>query len=76
MARTEGLHLTRRSLPAADYEINLHNNRDLSVKANKVGSLDMQTDTSGVVESNSVDSSADINGVTNFVISKNDGAAA
>ena len=35
----------------------------------------MQTDTSGVVESNSVDSSADNNGVKNFNISKNDGAA-
>ena len=43
------------------------------MKNNSVGSLDMTSDTSGTVESNTVDSSADIYKVTNFALTNNKG---
>ena len=63
-----------RPLPiAADYEIIIHGDHHVSVKNNVDGSLDMTSDTSGTVESNVVDSSADIVDVTNVTLTNNNG---
>ena len=43
------------------------------MKNNVAGSLDMTSDTSGMVESNIVDSSADIYDVTNVTLTNNNG---
>ena len=45
-----------------------------TVTGNSFGRLQMTTDTSGVVESNTVDSSAEIAEASNFSITKNIGA--
>ena len=81
LAETSTERLCRRRRPltwradafAADYEIYLTYDSNVSVTNNVVGSLDMTTDSSGTVESNTVDSSATINQVTNFSITKNHG---